>query len=308
MQLHKSSDRGRKVESFRGQVEVLEGRVLLSCTVKEVGGVLLIRGTNATADIVRIEDEGTNVGGAISVRCNNGPANAVVPVATNVGLVRKVMIDTGRGDDLVDYSLAVGATLGVPRNVTLNLGPGKNIGKVGVGQATINANMGVDVRSGNGNDIISFDAAAGVLPTMINTNVTVTVNAGLGDDKVDVAADLATINGALVLNAKGGAGVDKLGATAVDVVLGNGGLLNLTLDGGPGIDTLDAGANIISAGVGSQVKISLLGSDHNDKLGLAFAGTAPTIALLINGGLGTDTCELPVGFGPPQLTVIGCEL
>ena len=315
MQLHKSSDRGRGVEPFRGQVEVLEGRVLLSCTVKERLGTLTISGT-AGADIVRISDGGSNAAGDVRVKCNNGAANALVVVATNVGPINKININTGAGDDFADYVVAAGATLVAPRSVTIKLGSGNNTGKVGADLATVDANLIATVSSGNGKDLISVGAAGGIdpvlgfLPATITAGHTlsVTASAGAGDDKVSLAADQATINGSLVFDAKGAGGVDTLGATAVDAVLGAGGLLSLTLQGGVGADVMDVAAGILAAGAGSQAKISLLGSDHNDKLGLDFVGSAPTLSLLINGGLGTDTCELPVGIGPPQLTVIGCEL
>ena len=213
------SSRSSRPAGFVPRLEVLEDRWCPSVTLQTNGPELRIQG-NAAADVISITDNGA---GRVSVTAN-GKTSAFNGIT-------QVRIDTGDGNDMVDYQLT-GSTV-ADHQVRIDLGSGTDsvsirasglqlAGKTefdvsgGSGADTITADLAVQVtgqlklglQGGDGNDIITANVALAARST---GQAEAVVNGNDGDDRLtlNVTGTAASLKAQL----KGDAGFDRFAAT-----------------------------------------------------------------------------------------------
>lgn len=143
----------RHSHAFRPQVEALEDRFCLSCTFlpKGLGGVLVLGDT--ANNTVGILDDGTAGAKNIVISCDG--------VTKEFSGIKSVRVDTGEGDDVVEYGFTKGnMTLSSPRTVRVNLGNGDDRFLLQQDDLTTFCKFYLDVHGDAGNDNLS--AASGL--------------------------------------------------------------------------------------------------------------------------------------------------
>jgi hypothetical protein len=301
--MSKRSRRDRR--SVALQCEALEDRsVPCTFSFNPATATLTVNGS-AGKDAIAVTDDGTNNAGAVSLTCNGSTLFTSGPTA-GVNQVHTININTlGGNHDSVDYALT-GDMVANNRSLNVRFGQGKGDRfQADVNGNLVNSFLLLQVTGGNGGDVIganvngSLNGASflglllkgGAGKDKINveaTNsvnigplaqLTVSIDAGAGDDQVGVNYE-GQMQGALFLDAFGGAGNDKVSAT-------------LTFDGvSNGLVFGPTSAN--SGKAAAQVR----GGGGNDKLKFEVdtSGTLkPASATEIDGGAGIDSCQA-IGF------------
>jgi hypothetical protein len=220
------------------QCEALEDRcVPATFSFNPTTATLTVTGT-AAKDAIVINDDGTNNAGAVTVMDNGMTLFTSGPTA-GVNQVHSIQISTlgGKGDN-VTYNLN-GTMVANNRSIMATFGSGKgdafmanlngdlvnsflllqaNGGSGGdTMSAAVNSRLngasflGLLFRGGSGKDRINVDASNSVNIGPL-AQLTVLVDAGSGNDRVDVNYE-GELQGALFLDAFGGAGKDTVNAT-----------------------------------------------------------------------------------------------
>lgn len=303
----------RRSRSVALNCELLEDRsVPCTFSFNPATATLTVTGS-AAKDAVAITDDGTNNAGAVTAACNGATLFTSGPTA-GVNQVHSIQVNTlGGNKDSIEYDLTGDM---VANNRSLNATFGK--GKGDTFHAELNGNLVnsfllLQVNGGNGGDHLSADVngslngasflglllkgGAGADRIAVNaTNsvnigplaqLTVAVDAGAGNDRVDVAYE-GQMQGALFLDAFGGAGKDSVNATLTFDGLSNGLLFGPTSPN--------------SGKAAAQVR----GGGGNDRLKFEVdtSGTLkPASAAEIDGGAGVDACQA-TGF---VTGVFNCE-
>ena len=214
---------------FAPRLELLDDRIVPSCTIEQTGGLLRIEGDHKS-NVISIVDDGTTV----TVTCDDGTAEEFTDVT-------EIEVRGGNGQDAVTYDLTVadpaeGETgTAVTRTVDVKLGNGVDSfdGSV-TGDLVDGSAVDVSVRGCNGKDVMAFDVAG------------------------DVAAD-ATLDVLM----KGGNGKDEALTSYAGILLGT---LTWALEGGNGKDTLSVETTFDAGSTGSadvEVRGERAPDDHD---------------------------------------------
>jgi hypothetical protein len=182
---------------FAPRVELLDDRVVPSCTWETVGNVLTITGDSSANDI-QIVDDGTT----LTITCDGES----VDVADGV---TEVVVKAGSGNDTVSYELTSGGAAAVERTIDVQLGNGWDTfdGSV-TGDLFDGSALSVEARGGNGKDTVNFVVDGGV-----GTGATLDVLLGGGNGKDVIESSYAgVLLGDLVWDVTGGNGKDEAGA------------------------------------------------------------------------------------------------
>jgi hypothetical protein len=215
------------------RLEALETRCVLSTSVVEMSGTLLIRGDARANDIV-IKDNGQNAAGNITVTVDG-------VTTTSVGNISTIVVRSGNQDDTVSYQLTGDLAASATRNIRVLLGNGSDTftGSLG-GDVLTGANLHLAVFGGNGKDTLNFNAAdsdiAGATDVTPSASVSVALHGGNGKDTVGFGY-AGLLNGLLSLTATGGNGKDQISGN-LTVNPGSTGSLEARVRGGNGKDDL----------------------------------------------------------------------
>jgi hypothetical protein len=280
---HKNRDRTRR---FYPRFERLEDRCCPS-TVAIHGSTLLIHGGNSSSQIAITDDGQGNVSATVDGQTVSGSG------------VNHVVVNTGKGDDTITYTLT--GQLTTSEHLQFQLGKGTSqltldfskgtsggdlaIGINGHGTDTVtstfgdfnNTNLFFRANFGRGDDTVTTNLDGNILGT---SQVRFNLHTGSGDDTVQFNAQgtstdstnpNAPMSGVqidpsalLAINLNGGAGSDT--ATVTYEGVDNGGL-KLNVNGGPGGDTVTANVTADSGSTGS-IDAAVAGGPGNDNLTL----------------------------------------
>ena len=257
-------------------LECLEGRQLMTASASKIGfqedasrgtDTLIITGTNK-ADVIRIDDNGTNAAGNITVTTGTGNVYTTQSAIVQIDLVAK------DGNDQVTYNL--NGNLVTPRVVLVDLGAGND-------KFTDNLNGSLD--STTGLDLEVYGDAGN--DTMISNQPGASL---LGDSVVyfegDAGNDTLSYHGSGTIAAgasfspefSGGAGNDVINSNYSGVINGYF-MYNLAADGGDGNDKITVNTHV---GAGSTGSI----------------GSSSAAPAAVEGGAGNDTIVDNVSVDP----------
>jgi hypothetical protein len=247
---------------------------------------LVVQGSRR-ADVIHIEDHGTNAAGNVSVKIQNGATY------TSKRAVASIVVRGGMGRDQVRYDLT--GPLVAPRSAVIALGGGAD---------TFSGNITADIATAEALNLQGFGEA--------------------GNDRLDVVQTGSTLSGIFFPYLEGNGGKDAIGfkstsaislhATVGPALLGGAGndwitaeysgqihgqyLYNNSLEGGLGDDKL---SNVVHAHAGSFGKVGASrttaalvaggeGSDHIlYSVSVEPSGTVLEVNASVSGGGGTDT-------------------
>jgi len=187
---------------FAPRLELLDDRVVPSCTVVQEGGVLRIEG-DQHSNTISIVDDGTTV----TVTCDDDVTGEEFTDVT------KIEVRGGNGQDAVTYDLTVadpaeGETgTAVTRTVDVKLGNGTDSFEGSVtGDLVDGSAVDVSVKGCNGKDALAFDVAGDVGAT---ATLDVLLKGGNGKDEV-LTSYAGVLLGTLTWGLEGGNGKDVL--------------------------------------------------------------------------------------------------
>jgi hypothetical protein len=258
--------------------------------------LIAVQGDNAD-DLVAVTDDGA---GNVTVTADGQVYNGTG--------VNTVVINTGRGDDTVNYTLTGELTQGLhlvlhlsggDDTATLDFTPGINGGGLKVdlnasdGNDTIDATFGaftdasVYVRSNLGKHDNTFNAT--LLGALAGTSrVRFYTQGHHGDDTFAILADGVDIGADAALNVRfhGHKGTDNFTFTQAGAVDG---FLSVGADVGDGNDTATVKVTA-TAGSAGEARGFIKGNKGNDTLTLTLDGLdAATVRAVLDGGQGTDS-------------------
>jgi hypothetical protein len=198
---------------FTPRLELLDDRVVPSCTVVQDGGLLRIEGDNKS-NAISIVDDGTTV----TVTCDGGSAKEYTDVT-------EIEVRGGNGQDVVTYDLTIAdpgtgeAGTAVNRTVDVKLGNGIDsfTGSVD-GDLAESSAVDVSVKGCNGKDTLGFDVVGSVAA---DVNLNVNLQGGNGMDVV-LSSYAGQLLGILTWDVTGGNGKDELTANMTFDVDSNG--------------------------------------------------------------------------------------
>jgi hypothetical protein len=226
-------DRGRLVP----QIETLEDRCVPAIfSFNPATGTLTVTGSNQR-DVIAVQDDGTNNAGAVVVSANGATLFTSGPTA-GVNQVHTIVINTLGGKDRVAYDLN-GDMVANNRSLNVTFGNGKGdrfdanlngnlvnsflllqvTGGSGGDRITNNVNgslngasfLGLLDKGGTGKDAIAVNATNSVNIDPL-AQLTASIDGGAGNDTINVNYE-GQVQGALFLDAFGGAGNDRVSAT-----------------------------------------------------------------------------------------------
>lgn len=239
--------------------ECLEHREVPAVNIFTFGQAMFVVGDSAD-NVVQISDNGAET---ITASIDN--------VTKTASGIRLLTVLAAGGDDLVRYTLT--APLSTPRGMLVN--------------------------TGSGDDVMSFDASAGVAAGGL---FGLTAAAGDGKDTIAYTQGGIALNGIASALLDGGNGDDTLTATGSGVLAGR---AAWTLSGGNGNDTASAQLDTTADSKG-QFAAAVFGGFGNDAVRLTIGGTGITplsrFVGLIDGGPGTDS-----GVATDGVFVRNCE-
>src|SRR5207248_2660805 len=127
----------------------LEERALLAVNFLESAGVLTITGDGGVNNVT-ITDNGGTAAGSIKATAadGGGPYSSTGPIS-------RIVIDTGKGKDIVQYNLT--GTLRSSRSLEGTLGDGNDQFTAAIGGDLVGA-LSLTVDGGTGRDTITADA------------------------------------------------------------------------------------------------------------------------------------------------------
>lgn len=254
-----------------------------------------------TTNLIGVENFTLNLGGG-NDRVTLGDMNGVVDLT-------KLNINGGAGDDTIDGSLSVNASLalnaimgdgndsviGTPANDTILGEAGNDFIVGGSGADSINGGDGNDnISSGSGNDTILGGNGNDTIDAGANDD---TITGDAGNDSILAGDGIDTIDGGINDDfLDGGIGNDSIrGGVGNDRIAGRAGAD--TIDGGDGADTIKGGSenDSILGGAGNDLVDGELGNDTINGQGdndFLLGGDGNDSIL---GGAGNDTCVGGVG-------------
>ena len=285
---------GRRRLAGLNILEHLEGRQLMAANAAQVGfqedastgtNTLIISGTNK-ADVITIDDNGTGVAGAITVRVGNGAVYTTKSAIAQIELVAK------GGNDQVTYNL--NGDLTSPRVVLVDLGAGND---------RFTSNLNGAINSINGLDLEVYGDAGNDTMTANQAGATLVGNAVVYLQG-DAGNDTLTYNGSGPIAAgasfspefSGGAGNDVINSNYSGLVNGYF-MYNLTADGGAGNDKINvrtrtAAGSTGSVGSAAATPAAIQGGAGDDKITFDVAadpGSQAQVYAIAIGGTGKDT-------------------
>lgn len=257
------------------QLESLEDRCCPSA-ISIVGHTMYVMG-----------DPGNNV---VSIQDNGrGTITATIDARSRTGSnINNIVVNTGRGDDTMTYTLT--GPLQRSQRLSVNLGEGTDQATLDFSQGAVNANLGLTVLGGGGNDRVTAQFGR-----FDRSNLNCRADLGNGNDTFD-----ATLRGAFVnrsranFNVSGGLGNDTVAfhanATAIDVdalsslyfrVFGAQGQDNISLD--------------YAGQVRGKLNVQVSGDRDVDTLNANVtlnSGSTGQLDAMVRGGHGTDVMSL----------------
>ena len=193
----------RGLNRFAPRLELLDDRIVPSCTIEQTGGILRIEGDNHS-NTIEIVDNGTTV----TVTCDGETAEEFTDVT-------EIEVRGDNGQDVVSYDLSIAEgtveepAVAIDRTVDVKLGNGIDTfdGSV-TGNLIADSSLDVSVKGCNGKDAISFmvdgDVAEGVA-------LDVLLKGGNGQDVI-LSSYAGMLLGTLTWDVTGGNGKDELTA------------------------------------------------------------------------------------------------
>ncbi len=195
----------QKKQSFRPQLEALEQRSLMACNVfLDANGALNIIG-DAANDQVTVYDSGH--GAVLGIASGHGPFS--------FANVHSIIIDTGGGDDVVNYQF-IDDIHDPMHKVEVNLRSGNDqfnctfydYWSGGYRDVTPGSLLLMKVVGEEGNDRMFFDAGGGV--DMDHSTMKISFYGGLGDDILGMAYNGLNDHGGVSFFAYGNEGNDTI--------------------------------------------------------------------------------------------------
>jgi hypothetical protein len=183
-----------KFHRFQPKLELLDDRIVPSCTWDIAGSVLTITGSNDGDDIA-ITDDGT----LLSVTCD-GEA-----IGDDLSGVTEVIVRSGNGEDTVSYELT--GDLSGERVLDIRMGNRDDTftGDVS-GNLLDGSSLTIEARGCNGKDSLAFDVAGDVA-----ADAALAVDLGGGNGKDVLGGSFAGILlGDLTWHVNGGNGKDEM--------------------------------------------------------------------------------------------------
>jgi hypothetical protein len=292
----------RRKNSRKARFEALEGRRLLTVTVKVANQDIFISGDGANNQLSIFEDGGGRLflyGGTATAIAGDGVVAGVIP-DTNAGggrefdngLFKNIFVNMGSGDDLVQFAGLRASDIDFVDVKTGNA-PGTDI--VTFGQTTFAGNpdvvfginatsKAVSITTGNANDTVTVDAL---------TAPSLSISAGAGNDNIGIAQhDDVTIHGDVSI-AVGDGTNSVLGATNghTFVVDGN---MNVTSGSGSDSVTLDG---LTVGNVAGNLNIQTGAGDDTINLASTAAVSVSHGSLSIDAGDSATRDTVNVGGG-----------
>lgn len=258
--------------AVRPRVENLEDRSLPACSVVPSGAVLTITGDNGPNN-VRIVDNATAGPGNVTVICDG------IATPLNTFTISQIIVNTGGGNDTVEFGLNAKLPAGLNRLLAVDLGDGHDnlIASFAGGFSNV-AGMTLTAQGGRGRDFFLVNALNNV---ELDPGSALRLDMNSGDDR-DIV--LVGYNGRMR------------------------GALSLITAGGNDRDRMFTNVALLAGSAGSLVAQQYgLGAD--DRMGLivdAAAGSTTGVSGLVDGGTGfntsTQTAFIPAvsiqdGFG-----------
>ena len=265
----------RKIAAI-ADLERLEGRQLMAASPAQVGfqedastgtETLIITGTNK-ADVIRIDDNGTNAAGNITVTLGTGNVYTTRTAVAQIDLVAK------GGDDQVTYNL--NGNLATRRVVLVDLGAGNDKFTDNLtGAMSDPTGFDLEVYGDAGNDTMIDNNTA----TVLAGNPVVYFQGDAGNDTLTHnTTGLIAAGASLSPESSGGAGNDTIKSNYSGVIDGYY-MYNLAADGGAGNDTITTNVRIAAGSTGS-------------------VGSAAAAPAAVQGGAGNDTIRFAVAVDP----------
>src|SRR5262245_7872915 len=131
---------------YAPRLEVLEDRLVPALTIREVNGVLRIKGDDHLNDFITIGDTGGSVAGPVTVIANGQFRLSRTPIT-------RIRIDTGGGRDTVQYSLLRNLISGQNRRIDIDTGSDLDTVTINLAAGLqANSSLRLTARLGSGND------------------------------------------------------------------------------------------------------------------------------------------------------------
>lgn len=271
-------------------LEALEPRCLLSADITFAAGLLSIVG-DADSDWIQVTDNGD---GTAIVAVPSDPANAAP--ALFVG-VTDITIDTGDGDNRVDYLLDAGAVLPgtfAPANLVLQAGAGKDSLFITqhfpavldvFGQSAV---LLVDLGAGKNIVQLAADGAAPALPGESAALVGLILTGGPSKDSANLA--FSSLFTSVSIDTGAVKGKDSVVMSYDDVPVGLTSALAVTMSEGNDVFRLSAASPIPGDPASTGMAIALDGLGGNDSCSMSFFDIFADVSLDM--GLGNDTASI----------------
>ncbi len=286
------SDRSRRTRRAARplRLEPLEPRCLLSVNITFVAGALGITG-DALADWIQVTDNGD---GTAVVAVPSDPAHAVPVLFAGV---TDITIDTGDGNNIVDYLLDAGAVAPgafAPANLVFQAGLGKD--SVFFTQhlpAVLNtpgqaANVLVDLVGGKNVFQLAADGAAPVLPGEFPALVNLTFLGGVSTDTASLSFTGLFTN--VVIDTSGTLGKDTVLMNYSDVPVGLVSPLTVSMSEGKDVFRLSAASSIPGDPASTGLAIAFDGLGGTDSCSMSFFDVFANVTLDM--GLGSDSVAI----------------
>jgi hypothetical protein len=300
MSLFRSRQGARSANRFVPQCESLENRWCPSAFVQVHHHTLIVHGDN-NADTISIVDDGK---GDVSATITPAAGNAISGSGTGITNVR---IESGNGDDTVNYSLS-GA---LSQNQSINLGLGKGMDSVTLdfSAGVSNARLRVGIEGGRGADqlITNFgtltnakvalfgelgkgaDQATLNFGAINQSRVLSELHTGRGNDTVTTSFGGDITDSNVGVSADLGGGDDTYTGTLGGNILGSSNV-GLRANGGTGNDDITINGPAVNVAANSRLGLDLDGGRGTDSVTLNWEGQLNgALAVREDGGRGNDT-------------------
>jgi hypothetical protein len=241
--------------SVRPGVEALEDRSLPACQVTPAGAVLTITGDNGP-NHVRVVDDGTAGPGNVSVVCDG------IATPLNTFSISQIIVNTGGGNDTVEFGLNAKLAAGLGRLMAVDLGDGHdNLLAAFAGGFNVVSGMTLTAQGGRGRDFFLVNALNGV---NLDAASALRLDLNAGEDR-DII--LVGYNGRM----QGG--------------------LSIITAGGSDRDRMFTNVGLLSGSAGSLVmqQYGLAGDDRMGMIVDTAAGSTTSVLGLVDGGPGFNT-------------------
>lgn len=254
----------QKTTGFRPQLEALEDRQLMATQVSfDTSQTVMYLVGDKRVNQIDLFDNGSGGFGNIT-----GTVDGVdLAQITATRRIRRIVVDTGKGNDIVNYTLAT------PNN------------------QVVNGSLGMVVRLGDGHD--RFAASVDNV-NLVNSYFDIQVYGGKGNDQINASAANTNLIQAsqLNFNFQGEDGND-LARANWNGFIDTQGVLRILADGGRGNDTVSIESRVQSFSLG-QAQLETRGGLGFDRLDLISRADGPLIRTRILATLDGGT---PPDFG-----------